>query len=283
MLNISLTKKCLTFMTASILVSSGTFIAPRITPVEEPMKGAIISSKIDNIDWETLSKENNFVLLHAGSGLKDDEKFEEYYEKSRENGLDVGVIISNELSSYYRNSPSDITLYAERRYSHVKIGQLMDKKISYPVYLRIDYGDTPIEEALPKEHVNSLMNRYELIMKHNKFIPGIYGSKEIVEYFRNNIDNFDERFVNIVAEEDKIITTPVEQLSADVSQEEIVEVKEEKPIKATDLSDKIEYIYTDKNYNDTSRRIIPGILLSMDLLAFLGIKVIEKKQKQAIK
>ena len=170
MLNIDLTKKCMAAVTLGIVFSANTFMKPRIVEVEEPMKGVTISEKTMDVNWDKIKEENNFVLLHAGNGLKDDEKFDKYYEQARENGLDVGVFITNDLSTYFNNSPSDITKYAEYRYSHVKISELIGKKISYPVYLRIDY-DSPIEVALPKEHAIRLFNRYEMIMTHNKFIP----------------------------------------------------------------------------------------------------------------
>lgn len=285
MLNINLTKTCAAILAAGIILTSKNFTNPRIVPVEDPMKGLTVSEKVDNIDWDALSKNNDFILIHAGTGLEDDEKFDEYYEIAQDKGLDVGVFITNEISTYYRNSPSDVTKYAERRYSHVKISQLLGKNITYPIYLKIDYGETPIEDALPKEHANSLMNRFEMIMRHNKFIPGIYASEEIVNYFRENVEDFDERFEYILSESKEQISSSIEMLSADGIEEEypdekVETKKEEIPIKAKDLSDEIEIVYTMKNYNDQRRVVIPSILLTMEAAACLGIQKIIANQKK---
>lgn len=280
MLNINLTKACAGIATAGILLSSRGFIESKVVPVEKPMNGVVISEKVENIDWESLSNTKDFVLINAGNGIIDDKSFEDNYSKARKAKLDVGVVINNELSTYYRNTPSDITLYAERRYSHVKISQLMDKVIKYPVYLRIDYGDTPIEVALPKEHANDLFKRYEMIMTHNKFKPGVYASEEVVNYLRENIENFDERFESIISnskEDNSVVST--ELLSTESSKDQF---DENTPIKATELPNEIEYVYTMKNYNDRSKAIIPGILLSLDLLGCLGIQRVISKEKKKI-
>lgn len=313
MLNVSLTKKCMAIVTAGILLSSKSFLTPRIVEVKDPMKGVAISEETLDVNWDSISAENDFVLIHAGTGAKDDEMFEKNYKKAREKGLEVGVFVTNNLSTYYNNSPSDITKYAEYRYSHVKISQLIGKKISYPIYLRIDYGETPIEFALPKEHANDLFDRYELIMTHNKFIPGVYAKEEVYNYLRENVDDFDERFVHIidestnVLEEEKTeeqveapVETPVEEQPVEegtVSKaEDIPEVTaeaqaeklfdKEAKIVVAPLSTKVEPVKTYTNYHETSRAAIPVVLLSMDLLTCLGLQAYahnEKKKRRLMK
>ena len=313
MLNVSLTKKCMAIVTAGILLSSKSFLTPRIVEVKDPMKGVAISEETLDVNWDSISAENDFVLIHAGTGAKDDEMFEKNYKKAREKGLEVGVFVTNNLSTYYNNSPSDITKYAEYRYSHVKISQLIGKKISYPIYLRIDYGETPIEFALPKEHANDLFDRYELIMTHNKFIPGVYAKEEVYNYLRENVDDFDERFVHIIDESTNVLEeekteeqveapaeTPVEEQPVEegtVSKaEDIPEVTaeaqaeklfdKEAKIVVAPLSTKVEPVKTYTNYHETSRAAIPVVLLSMDLLTCLGLQAYahnEKKKRRLMK
>ena len=314
MLNVSLTKKCMAIVTAGILLSSKSFLTPRVVEVKDPMKGVAISEETLDVNWNNISAENDFVLIHAGTGAKDDEMFEKNYKKAREKGLEVGVFITNNLSTYYNNSPSDITKYAEYRYSHVKISQLIGKKISYPVYLRIDYGDTPIEFALPKEHANDLFDRYELIMTHNKFIPGVYAKEEVYNYLKENVDDFDARFVHIIDESTNVVEEEKqEEPKEEVQQEQKVEepkVEEDVVAKAEDvpevvaeaqaeklfdkeakivvapLSTKVEPVKTYTNYHENSRAAIPVILLSMDLLTCLGLQAYahnEKKKRRLMK
>lgn len=289
MLNINLTKKCMAILTAGIILSSKSFMEPRVVETKDPMHGVTISEKTEDIDWNSIAKKYDFVLLNAGDGITDDTKFEEYYQKARDKKLDVGVFVVNDISTYYNNSPSDITKYAERRYSHVKISQLIGKNISYPVYLRIDYGDIPIDVALPKEHANRLFDRYAMIMNHNKFIPGVYATEEVYEYLKENVNNFDERFAHVIATKEEINElkddVEVKMLSSDGVEEEIEEeptqeITKETKIKAAPLSNKIEEVSLNTNYNDRSRAKIPVILLSLDALACLGIQGSVRKQRK---
>ena len=267
MSKIRLTKTCMALLTAGIILTSKNFTNPRTVEVEEPLKGAILSSETENVNWNEISNTYDFVLINAGDGVDDDTKFEEYYQEAKEKDLDVGVMIINDISTYYRNTSGNIATYAERRYSHVKISQLLGKDINFPVYLRIDYGDIPIDKALPKEHINSLMNRYELIMRHNKFIPGIYTTEEVYQYIKSNVEDFDERFAHVIGSDKEI--------------EMLKEVDAETPIHTTPLSKAIEEVTTNLNYNDRSLAKVPIILLTLDALACIGIQISHRNQRKA--
>ena len=282
MLKVSTTKKCVAILTAGVLLTTKNFLTPRVTEKENAMKGVAISEKTKSVNWDEISKNYDFVLLNAGTGLKEDEKFEEYYKKAKENNLNVGVFIDNQLSTYYDCDPNCITKYAEMRYSHVKIGQMMDKDISYPVYLKIDFDDIPIEIALPKEHANSLFDRFELIMTHNHYIPGVYSTEEIYNYLKENIDNFDERFVHIIDTPKKLdVGIPdevTEQESNQVVEEKVID--KETPIKGAPLSEEVQILSTNTDYNDRSLAFIPGLLLSMDALGCIGAQLIYRNKKK---
>ncbi|MDO4996831.1 MAG: hypothetical protein Q4E69_06590 [Bacilli bacterium] len=283
-MKLNITKHCVTILTCGSLITGFKYTRPKITEGEFPIKGHEVSEKVD-INWEDYGDDFDYVVIRVGDGLHLDEKFEDNYKLARKNNVPVGVFIDNTLASEDYCDENRISLYAEYRYSSIKINQLIGKKIDYPVYLRIDYGDRPIEDALPKKHANSLFDRFELIMTHNDFIPGVYSNEHNIEYLRSVVDDFDSRFAYLLenekkeelpvlkdyAERNMLTVNNPEEIAAsmdNVSNEQETEVELEK------------YVYSKKNYHDRGS-LVPVIILSMlDLVALSKLGYDKYKEKK---
>ena len=288
-MKINITKHCVTLLTAGTLITGSKYIKPIITESEFPMKGHEVSETVD-VNWDDYGKDFDYVVIRVGDGLHLDKKFEENYKTAHKKGIPVGVFIDNDLAKQDYVDENRITLYAEYRYSAIKINQLIGKKINYPVYLRLDYGDRPIEDALPKEWANSLFDRFELIMTHNDFIPGVYSNEHNVEYLRKTVDDFDSRFAYLLENEKKEelpllkeyreknnVLTPEnpDMLKASLDMVNNEEKEEEEKLE--------EYVYSKKNYYDR-RSPAPLVILSLldlMLLSKIGYDKYKKNKKEA--
>ncbi len=283
-MKLTVSKYCALILSAGALITGRNAISSQIVESTIPVRGVTISSK-EKIDWDKLSENFDYVYINVGDGLHDDEKFEENYKKAIKNNLDVGVVIDNKLGYSGWEKPSDMTKYAEYRYSHVKIGKLIDKNIKYPIYLKIEY-DKPINEALPKEYAEDLLDRYELILTHNKYVPGVYTTKENYEYLKENIRDFDERF--------SIWIMDKEVKEENVSFDKISDKAQEIIDKEVDMIDGYTNVtgsgvegengvtsvhYSRLNYNHHDSAIYPIIFLGVEALGFSGTTIYKKKKE----
>lgn len=283
-MKLTVSKYCALILSAGALITGKNAISSHIVESSIPGRGVTISSK-EKVDWDMVAKNFDYVYINVGDGLHDDEKFEENYEKAMKNKLDVGVVIDNKLGYSGWEKPSDMTKYAEYRYSHVKIGKLMDKNIKYPIYLKIEY-DQPINEALPKEYANDLLDRYELILTHNKYVPGVYTTKENYEYLKENIRDFDERFSIWIMDkekrEDKVSFSSISEVNQAFSKDSIDMKDGYTNVTGTGVEgeDGVTSVhYSRLNYNHHDSMIFPIIFLGIEALGFSGTTIYKKRKE----
>lgn len=283
-MKINITKHCVTILTAGTLITGNRYIQPKTTTdLEFPIKGHEVSENV-NINWDDYGKDFDYVVIRTGDGLHVDEKFEENYKIARKKNIPVGVFVDNDLAKEDHCDENRIVIYAERRYSTTKIEQLIGKKIDYPVYLRLDYGDRPIEDALPKAYANALLDRFELIMTHNNFIPGVYSNKHNIEYLKEVVEDFDSRFAYLFENEKKeelpILKEYREKnnILAVNNPQEIAASFENVPEETNEELEK--YVYSETNYHDRNSAIPVIILGVLDLMALAKIGYDKYKEKQ---
>ncbi|MBQ8131350.1 MAG: hypothetical protein IJ193_02545 [Bacilli bacterium] len=283
-MKLTVSKYCALILSAGALITGKNAISSSIVESNIPVRGVTISSK-EKVNWEKVSENFDYVYINVGDGLHDDEKFEENYENARKNKIDVGVVIDNQLGYSGWEKPSDMTKYAEYRYSHVKINKLMGKDIKYPIFLKIDYGDRPIEEALPKAYAEDLLNRYELILTHNKYIPGVYVTKENYEYLKNNIKDFDERFTVWIMDKEKkeecVSFSSISESKQSISDKEIDMIDGYNNVTETGVEGELGIAsvhYSKLNYNHHASAIIPILFLGVEALGFSGNTIYKKRK-----
>lgn len=287
-MKINITKQCVTILTAGTLITGGKYIKPKTTELEFPIRGHEVSEKV-NINWDDYGTDYDYVVIRTGDGLHEDEKFEENYKIARKKRIPIGVFVDNNLAKEDHVDENRIVIYAERRYSTTKIEQLIGKKIDYPVYLRLDYGDRPIEDALPKAYANALLDRFELIMTHNDFIPGIYSTEHNIEYLREVVDDYDARFASLRENEKKEELPLLKEYKEKndvltVSNPNEIAASIEDMSRVEDTEEELEkYVYSKKNYHDRNSAVPVIIfgLLDVMLISKLGYDKYKEKQPES--
>lgn len=283
-MKINLTKQCMTILTASTLIAGTNYIKPKVIELKAPLRGIEVSDKID-INWDNYGKDYDYVVINVGNGLNLNDKFEENYDIAHKKGIPVGVFIDNTLAKKEHTDENDIVLQAERRYSAIKINQLMSKKINYPVYLKLDYGDRPIEDALPKKYANALLDRFEMIMTYNDFVPGIYSNEHNINYLRENVDDFDVRFASLLDKEKeeklpllaedfrKYTTLPYKKVDLMPTSISLIPKKKEEKKELNN------YVYSNVNYY-SKKSILPLSIIGLTELMVLSKLFYNKYQNK---
>lgn len=285
-MKITVTKCCVLLLSAGALITGKNSIQSNIVESNIPVRGVTISSK-EKVDWDKVSENFDFVILNVGDGYHLDTKFEENYRNAKEKHLDVGVVIENKIGYTGWQKPSDFTKYAEYRYSPTKINQIMGKDIKYPIYLKIDYGDSPIRESLPKEYANDLLNRYELIFRHNDYVPGVYVTKENHEYLKENVPDFDERFTVWIMDkeqkEEKVTFFDTTD-QKDSFQDKNIDMIEgynnvtDSGVENEEGTTSIHYSRLD--YNHHASALLPILLVGVEVLGFSGSQIYKNQKEQ---
>lgn len=161
------------------------------TLLNEPIRGCDISSHQVYTNWDEINNNYDFVIIKATNGNEVDSKFNDNYNEAKMQNIDIGVYSYNVLSANNTQSFEDF-----KNGTNIRIDKLLDtiknKRINYPVYLDIEFLETPINEALPKEYANYLVNTFYNKMLDNRYIAGIYSNKSTYDYLRENVDIFDK-------------------------------------------------------------------------------------------
>lgn len=164
---------------------------PKQINLDTPIRGCDISSHQVYTNWDEMDKNYDFVIIKATSGTEVDEKFNDNYNNAKKKNMDIGVYTYNAMSTVNSNSLEDFIEGSNKRFD-ILINNLKDKKINYPVYLDIEFSKTPIDQALPKEYANALIDSFYKKMTDNGHKAGIYSNLNTYKYLKENVDNLDK-------------------------------------------------------------------------------------------
>lgn len=159
--------------------------------LDTPIRGCDISSHQVYTNWDEMDKNYDFVIIKATSGTEIDKKFVENYNNAKKKKMDIGIYTYNAMSTVNSNSLEEFIDGTNKRFD-ILLDNLKDKKINYPVYLDIEFSKTPINEALPKEYANALINTFYKKMTDNGYKAGIYSNMTTYNYLKENVDNIDK-------------------------------------------------------------------------------------------
>lgn len=128
-----------------------------------------------NIDFKKMKDSGiDFVILRAGYGRLESQKdtrFEDYYKKATEAGLEVGCYWYS-----YADSVAEAKIEAQ-----VFLKTIKDKKFSFPCYYDVEEGD--ILNKLSKATLTSIVNEFCSIVESNGYMAGLYTFYSAVNKF----------------------------------------------------------------------------------------------------
>lgn len=151
--------------------------------------GLDISKHNGNIDFKKIKNSGNkFVIIRAGYGKslsQKDSKFEEYYKKAKENGLDVGVY----WYSYAKNV-EDAKKEAVCFYETIK-----GKQFEYPVYIDMESTDNA-HDGVSNSVLCAITEEICKYMESKGYYVGVYAS---LSWFNNQLKNLSTKYDRWVA------------------------------------------------------------------------------------
>jgi len=142
--------------------------------------GVDLSQWNGTVDFKQLKSGGfNFVILRAGYGRvasQKDSRFEEYYRKATEAGLEVGCYWFS-----YANTPADGIAEANAFLSAVK-----GKKFSFPCYYDVEDPNTSLKNGITKAALTGMVNNWCKAVEAAGYKAGIYTFYSAINRFNMN-------------------------------------------------------------------------------------------------
>ena len=127
--------------------------------------GVDISSYQDGINFENIKNDGfDFVILRCGTSKGRDEKFDEFYSKAKEIGLDVGVYYYS-----YATTIEEVVEDSEKTLSYIE-----DKTFEYPVYLDFEHTS---QNELSDDEKSDICYTFMDKLKVKGYLVGLYSMK----------------------------------------------------------------------------------------------------------
>ena len=157
--------------------------------VETPLRGCDLSyAQAKNSNWEELKDNFSFIILRATNGLSVDDTFEYNVSNCASNNIPIGVYCYN---GFDKNNCTNISEFKKRQEEQADfiLSKLKNKKISYPVYLDIEYeSDKILSEKLPKKYISAMINIWKDKISSSSYIPGLYCNQTSYKYIEKCTD-----------------------------------------------------------------------------------------------
>lgn len=150
-----------------------------------PLRGCDISyAQGNNIDWDLMQKNFEFVILRCAQGLSADTTFEGNALNASQNDIPIGVYCYNDYT--LKNSDSIETFIKNQQaQADFTINLLKNKKIDYPVYLDIEGN---ISKELNQEAVEKMLDIWVNTMASAGYEPGLYCNQADFKYLQSQVD-----------------------------------------------------------------------------------------------
>ncbi len=152
-----------------------------------PIRGCDISyAQGDNIDWEQIAENFEFIILKANQGLSADSHFERNALNASQNSIPIGVYCYNQ---YHLNNCDDMSEFKKKQIAQADktLELLKNKKIEYPVYLDIEGN---IESNQDTASLLIMLEIWKTKMESAGYEPGIYCNQSAFRYMQSKV-NYD--------------------------------------------------------------------------------------------
>lgn len=150
-----------------------------------PLRGCDISyAQGNNINWDLMQDNFEFVIVRCSQGLSEDATFESNALNASQNDIPMGVYCFNDYT--LKNSDSMETFVKNQQaQADFTLNLLKNKKIDYPVYLDIEGN---ISEGLNQEAVKNMLDIWVNAMASAGYEPGLYCNQAGFNYLQSQVD-----------------------------------------------------------------------------------------------
>ncbi len=160
--------------------------------LEEPIRGCDISyAQGNNMDWNLMKENFDFVIVRCANGLNKDITFENNALNANQNNIPLGVYCYNGFTKKNCQGSAEFVNNQLQQAEHT-LELLKNKKIDYPVYLDIE---GKLEETLDEESVRIMLEVWAEKISSAGYNPGIYCNQSGFKFLQSKVDyDITERF-----------------------------------------------------------------------------------------
>ena len=158
--------------------------------VSEYLKGCDISyCQENNNNWSVLKDNFDFIILKCNQGLYKDDYFDGNANACNSYDIPIGVYTFN---NYWKTSAGlEYFKEQQRQQAEYAVSCLKGKKIDYPVYLDIEKSGFTIENDLPEEYANAMLDIWYNTISSAGYIPGLYLNQSVATNIQSVVSNYD--------------------------------------------------------------------------------------------
>lgn len=155
--------------------------------LEDPIRGCDISyAQGNNIDWQTVKDNFEYVIVKISQGLNLDSCYENNMKYCGLNNIKTGIYCYNGFPGSLYPDKEEYRRVLEKQADFV-LENLKNKKVSYPIYLDIETNQD-VRNLYTSDDMKIMLDVWKDKMLNAGYEPGIYCNRDTFEYISNSID-----------------------------------------------------------------------------------------------
>ena len=150
--------------------------------VSEPLRGADVSFYQNQMNYDLIKENFDFLIVRLSQGLNLDSAFEANAKNCALNNIPMGVYTFNNYRGIDYPNKEEYRRALNEQADFV-IANLKNKKVDYPVYLDLEvYSGESIHEIYSPEDVVALIETWNDKITAAGYIPGLYSNRTAYDY-----------------------------------------------------------------------------------------------------
>lgn len=157
----------------------------------EYLKGCDISyCQADNNNWPVLKENFDYIILKCNQGLAEDDYFENNALSCNSYDIPIGVYTFN---NYWKTNTAGLEQFKKQQKEQAEfaVSCLKGKKIDYPVYLDVEKQGFTIDNDLPLEYANAMLDIWYDTISSAGYIPGLYLNQSVASCIKSVVSDYE--------------------------------------------------------------------------------------------
>lgn len=157
----------------------------------EYLKGCDISyCQADNNNWPVLKENFDYIILKCNQGLTEDDYFENNALSCNSYDIPIGVYTFN---NYWKTNTVGLEQFKKQQKEQAEfaVSCLKGKKIDYPVYLDVEKQGFTIDNDLPLEYANAMLDIWYDTISSAGYIPGLYLNQSVASCIKSVVSDYE--------------------------------------------------------------------------------------------
>lgn len=174
-------------------VMQSTATATNFKTLDEPILGCDMSYSQENINWNEIKENFEFVILRSSFGTMKDETFDKNAIECNINNIPFGIYCFNNCRGIEYNN-EELFRKALNTQANSCLEIIANKNVTYPVYFDLEvYDGEDIRQIYSREQIKIMLDLWYEKISASGYIPGLYCNRSTYEYISEcyNTNNFE--------------------------------------------------------------------------------------------